>query len=64
LKRSGNRSIGTAANLVVATAAGVFTIVITQASIIVLMFLRKIAGSYFDVLSFSVICQLRELFLT
>ncbi|XP_027937361.1 peroxisomal adenine nucleotide carrier 1-like [Vigna unguiculata] len=30
LKRSGNRSIGTAANLVVATAAGVFTIVITQ----------------------------------
>ncbi|ESW15208.1 hypothetical protein PHAVU_007G053600 [Phaseolus vulgaris] len=30
LKKTGNRSIGTAANLIVATAAGVFTIVITQ----------------------------------
>ncbi|XP_047181546.1 peroxisomal adenine nucleotide carrier 1-like isoform X2 [Vigna umbellata] len=30
LKKSGNKYIGTAANLIVATAAGVFTIVITQ----------------------------------
>ncbi|KAK7357511.1 hypothetical protein VNO80_16799 [Phaseolus coccineus] len=30
LKKTGNRSIGTAANLIVATAAGVFTIVVTQ----------------------------------
>ncbi|KAL9317398.1 hypothetical protein ACSQ67_013915 [Phaseolus vulgaris] len=33
-EKTGNRSIGTAANLIVATAAGVFTIVITQASIL------------------------------
>lgn len=41
LKKTGNKSIGTTANLIVATAAGVCTIVITQASIIVIVCWRK-----------------------
>lgn len=61
LKKTGNKSIGTTANLIVATAAGVCTIVITQASIIVIVFWRKNIVSYLDVMCFPLIFQLIEL---
>lgn len=46
LVKSGNKNIGTVANLIAATAAGVCTILITQASLYFLLFQREITVSY------------------